>query len=381
MNISLDQILTLVGKLDDGPGDGTARNRFRQFLDSNVKDVGEVRDYIEQCLRSSGDQYCRALQDLVNHLGRFLGFGVTFGRYQGTHGEIGYDGLWVSHTGLHIVVEVKTTEAYSIDTSIPVGYVDALISQKRIPDWDHALGLYVVGRKDSKRRHLESAIIGEKRTAQLRVVSCDSLLLLAEIMSQYDVTHEDILGILRPTSPSVDPLIQFVGAVVAQTTAGGPPETESADEPVSAEGTFWLTPLKDHEGETALECVQNLVGKHSIFAFSENAPGRKHMKPGDMICFYAAATGVVGHAELASAPERKIDERVLFAEDYPWVCDLAKPLLNLDQPVVIDPDLRSRLEAFEGRDPSGAWSWFVQCTHRLSEHDFKALTREAGEGQ
>jgi hypothetical protein len=81
MTLTLNQILALVGKLDDTPGDETARERFRRFLKENVHEVGQIRDYIEECLRSSGDQYNRALQDLVNYLGNFLGFDVTFGRY------------------------------------------------------------------------------------------------------------------------------------------------------------------------------------------------------------------------------------------------------------------------------------------------------------
>ena len=83
MSITLKQILDLVGKLDDSPGDDTPRERFRRFLKENVKEVGQVRDYVEECIRTSGNQYNRALQDLVNYIGHFLGFEVTFGRYQG----------------------------------------------------------------------------------------------------------------------------------------------------------------------------------------------------------------------------------------------------------------------------------------------------------
>jgi hypothetical protein len=36
MSISLSQILALVGKLDDSPGEDTARERFRRFLKENV---------------------------------------------------------------------------------------------------------------------------------------------------------------------------------------------------------------------------------------------------------------------------------------------------------------------------------------------------------
>jgi hypothetical protein len=124
MSITLKQILDLVGKLDDSPGDETPRERFRRFLQENVTEVGSLRDYVEVCLRNPGDQYNRALQDLVNHLGHFLGFEVTFGRYQGVKGHIGFDGHWKSPTGFHVVVEVKTTETYAIKAATLVGYVD-----------------------------------------------------------------------------------------------------------------------------------------------------------------------------------------------------------------------------------------------------------------
>lgn len=100
MTMSLTQILNLVGKLDDSPGDETPRERFRKFLIDNVKDVGQIRDYIEECLRNTGDQYNRALQDLVNHLGCLLGFQVKYGRYQGVKGHIGFDGHWISKIAL-----------------------------------------------------------------------------------------------------------------------------------------------------------------------------------------------------------------------------------------------------------------------------------------
>ena len=74
MSITLQQILALTGKLDDTPGLETPRERFRRFIHDNVTNVGEVRDYIEECLRTSGDQYSRALQDLVNHVRHFWGF-------------------------------------------------------------------------------------------------------------------------------------------------------------------------------------------------------------------------------------------------------------------------------------------------------------------
>lgn len=40
MSIKLQQILSLVGKLDDSPGEDTARERFRRFLKDNILEVG-----------------------------------------------------------------------------------------------------------------------------------------------------------------------------------------------------------------------------------------------------------------------------------------------------------------------------------------------------
>ena len=124
MNITLTQILSLVGRLDDLPGEETPRERFRQFLKEIVLEVGQIRDYIEECLRNSGEQYSRALQDLVNYVGHFLEFEVLFGRYQGVQGQIGFDGYWESSNSSHIVIEVKTSEAYAIKTNtlIAVSY-------------------------------------------------------------------------------------------------------------------------------------------------------------------------------------------------------------------------------------------------------------------
>jgi hypothetical protein len=388
MSVSLNEILDLVGPLDDSAGEDTPRERFRRFLRKNVHEVGEIRDHIEQCLRTSGEQYNRALQDLVNYLGEFLGFKVEFGRYRGVQDQIGFDGLWQSPSGLNLVVEVKTSETYAIKTATLVRYTDELISEKRIPNWDAALGLYVVGRPDPELRQLENAIVAEKRTHQLRVISVESLLSLAEIMSEYDVIHEDMLVLLRPSGPGIDALAELIARLVAQRTAQ-PPElvpvrvvatTPSITTPMTETSpraeAFWLTPVKDHATETAIDCVKNLVGKHGIYAFGERTPGRTHMKEGDWICFYAAGDGVIAHAKIASTPEKKPDDRVVHPQDYPYTVRIQDAKLYGDEPVFVDASVRQGLDAFKGRDPDRPWAWFVQATRKITEHDFRTLTRD-----
>lgn len=385
MSIRLSQILDLVGKLDDSPGEDTARERFRRFLKENVLSVGQIRDQIEECLRNTGDQYNRALQDLVNYLGHFLGFEVTFGRYSGVSGEIGFDGLWQSPRDFYVVIEVKTTEVYAIKTATLVGYVDRLISEKRIPNWESALGVYVVGRPDPDLRQLENAIIAEKRSHQLRIISVNSLLTLAEMMNEFDVGHDDILAVLKPSGPIIDPVVDLMSRLVIRPEAISEAknleirpdlEIEVSRAVKRKEPNYWLTPVKSTEEQTAEDCIKSLVGQERIFAFSERTPGRKHLKPGDWICFYATTKGVVAHARIISHPEKKKHPGVRQPEKYTWVFGLDNIELYLDHPVVIDASLREKLDAFQGRDPNRNWAWFVQSTCKISMHDFKLLTQK-----
>ena len=71
---------------------------------------------------------------------------------------------------------MKTTEVYAIKTATLVDYVNQLISEKEIPSWEQALGMYVIGRPDPEIRQLGNAIIAEKRADQLRIISVNSLL-------------------------------------------------------------------------------------------------------------------------------------------------------------------------------------------------------------
>lgn len=383
MSIPLGHILELVGKLDDTPGDETPRERFRRFLKENVKELGQVRDYFQECLRTSGDQYNRALQDLVNHLGYFLEFEVTFGRYHGVQGQIGFDGHWKSPTGFHMVVEVKTTEVYTTKTATLVGYIDELVSEKKIPGWDKALGLYVVGRPDPEIRQLDNAIVAEKRTDQLRIISVESLLSLAEMMNEYDVIHEAVLGVMRPSGPTIDSVVNLMARLVAQRQAEEQPkeEVQPLTPTIGDEGAYWLTPVRSDEDRTAEEAIQALVGNEGIYAFGERTPGRRHLKPGDWICFYATTKGIVAHAEVASKPEKNSHPELSkkyrwLSKEYRWLFELKNTQLYLNKPVVIDAATRNRLDAFRGRDPNKSWAWFVQATRKITEHDFDILTRQ-----
>jgi hypothetical protein len=145
-----------------------------------------------------------------------------------------------------------------------------------------------------------------------------------------------------------------------------------------SEATYWLTPVKSDEKGTAEDVVLELVKQHNMYAFGERTPGRRHIQPRDYICFYANGNGVIGHARVVSYPKKEPHPKVHHPDRYPWTLNLDSVRTYLDNPVVIDSDMRSRLDAFDGRDPNtSTWGWFVQATRKLTAHDFALLTRQA----
>lgn len=398
MAYSLDDILHLVGTLDDSPGDNPPRERFREFLPRHIENVGHAREMIESCLRESSQQYSRALQDLVNYTGNYLGFEVEYGRYQGVPGESGHDGLWVSPSGFHVVIETKTSEAaFNIKTATLTGYIDRLVSEGPIESRGKAMGLYVIGKPDPEVSQLEDKIVGQNKTDELRTISTDALLSLAELLSKYDVTHEDALSVIRPSGPSIDPIAKLMARIVEEeqqesgSVSGGveiPVEQSrdgKTDQPTASKGPqsegelcCWLTPVSDKEGMTPEQVIHQLVGKDQIYGYGEQTPGRKDLSLGDKIAFYASGEGVVAHAEVASAPDKKAQPgqylSVPDAEDFPYVFELRRPTLYLEEPVDVK-ERRDQLEEFEDRDLSKQWAWFVQRSRELSGHDFDVLTR------
>lgn len=398
--LTLEDILGLVGNLDDAPGEDTPRERFRRFLRESITTTALVRDYLETCVRNKGTQYDHALQNLVNHSASLIGFDVGFGRYRGVAGEIGHDGLW-RWKDFIIVAEVKTTDAYSIKTATLVGYVDRLISEGRIANWDHAMGLYVVARTDAQLNQLANSIIGEKRTHQLRIATVETVLSLAELVQEGYITTDEAVALLRPAGVRVGETVELLGRIAARSrdaagtapdTAddGGPPaRPEAAATAVSVsrpsppvtelspdQRLYLLTPVRDEPERSAKETIKELLTA-GWYVFGDATPGRKRLKPGDRICFYESGVGVVAEAEVASVPERKpppVAKLVRNIDKYPWSFRVKSARFFFDKPVVFDAGLRSRLQAFQDRGPRSSWGLFVQGTKSITEHDFLVVT-------
>jgi len=114
-NKTLAQILAFAGegKLADG---NECSSEFRELL--SVLPLEAVREYANQVVTSRESDFpdrSFALQDIVNELGKRLGFDVNPGLYRGRPGESGHDGLWIDPDGQHaIVIETKSSTNYHI---------------------------------------------------------------------------------------------------------------------------------------------------------------------------------------------------------------------------------------------------------------------------
>ncbi|MCP4685975.1 MAG: hypothetical protein GY867_11115 [bacterium] len=150
------------GKLRDGSNTSL---EFREFLSHIPSKV--LERYANGCLESSFKDSGLALQDIVNQVGKRLGFAVTDGRYRGTSKHIGYDGLWKFPDGHIVVVEVKTTDAYRIDLDKIAGYRRSLVGVGEIEEERSSI-LIVVGRADTG--DLEAQIRGSRHGWDIRLI-------------------------------------------------------------------------------------------------------------------------------------------------------------------------------------------------------------------
>ena len=180
------------GELKDG---SEASKEFREFL--TLVESDKLAEYAQYCLDTAFPSSGQVLQDIVNEIGQRLGFSVEWGRYQGVRNEIGFDGIWKTKNH-SIVVEVKTTNTYTVNIETVARYRDRLIEDQRIPKQSSIL--IVLGRDDNDSRPLEAQVRGSPHLWTTRIIGVEALVKLMEInlSTQSDEVVEKIHTILQP---------------------------------------------------------------------------------------------------------------------------------------------------------------------------------------
>jgi hypothetical protein len=242
------------GHLRDG---GAASDDFRNFLARIPTSM--LQGYAEQCLTDSFTGSGLALQDVVNEIGRRLGYKMTSGRYRGGSGQIGFDGLWTLQDGHAIVVEVKTTDAYRIDLNVIADYRKALIRECKISEEKSSI-LIVVGRKDTG--DLEAQIRGSKHAWDVRLISLDAIMRL--MMVKQDVEDPKIIkrisDILIPREfTKLDEIVEILFSTTEELKGA---ELSEEEEPINEAKIHKFTPVAFNEA--CVKRIEAALGKSFI---------------------------------------------------------------------------------------------------------------------
>jgi hypothetical protein len=228
--LSVEQIVATAGDgvLRDG---SESAKEFRQYL----REVGSAKlaDYAQHCLVSKFERSGLVLQDVINELGRRLGFDVSNGLYQGTASSIGYDGIWRGPEGQTIIVEVKTTDAYRISLETVAGYRNRLLDTEQVTG-DTSI-LIVVGRQDTG--DLEAQVRGSRHAWDIRIVSIESLTKLVRLKenSAEIETGSKIRSVFRPVEYTrLDGLVDVIFTAATDIEAQEPDDDSPTSGPVNA---------------------------------------------------------------------------------------------------------------------------------------------------
>jgi len=184
---NVQQILAICG--DGNLLDGSdCSQELRHYL--TLRGFAKLTEYANYCLENSYTKSGAVLQDVVNEMGRRLGYAVSNGRYSGSSKEIGFDGLWEGHDSA-LIVEVKTTDAYRINIDTVVNYAVRAKNEGIVEREPQVL--LVVGRQDTG--DLEAQVRGSRHAWRVRLVSVDALSKLMSVRE--DLSDQTFFGKVR----------------------------------------------------------------------------------------------------------------------------------------------------------------------------------------
>lgn len=339
---TLDDILTLVGRLDDDGGFDSARERFRRFLGGYGRHAGAIRAFIEQCQHVPGEQHQRALRDLMTAVGTQFGFDVSFGDYTATNGAA-RSPVWRSRSA-EFVLDVRTAHASSGDASAGAGQPARALSL--VPD-EKAVRPLVVLAPLGNRARLEDESQSADPQASAGFVTIGTLLSLADMIPARRLTHEEIVRLLtnsrsadfvvalleRPVAPVDDPLPGESSERVFQLDRGAPADGGPA---------HWIVTVGRDDGLPPEQFLQLVVGRRLLFGVPDDG-ALSVLRSGDHLAFHIVGKGVVGRADIRSVDATSGGLR--DARRFRHVLQLRGVVLTLDEPVALDAETTLRVRA------------------------------------
>lgn len=197
-SMKLKQILVLAG---DGIINHEATYQELRLFFTKI-DAAMIYKFMKECISDEKDDKFDGrgfvLQDLINEVGRRFGYEVIHGLYKGKRGDNGFDGLWKNENGFSIIMESKTSDAYTLNVDSIIGYREKLIKNNQIDQNSNSI-LIVLGRDD--KNTFSNIIKGSNQSENVRIISVTSLCKLLEIFehSHHNKTiQKKIMNLLAP---------------------------------------------------------------------------------------------------------------------------------------------------------------------------------------
>jgi hypothetical protein len=260
LKMSIEQVVSSAGEggLRD---DTTCSAELRDFL-SQVP-IESLFQYAHHCLERAFNKSGYVLQDVVNEFGKRLEFKVENGLYQGTRAAIGFDGIWRAEGEPDLIIEVKTTDSYTVDLDTFASYKERLIAENRISK--SASTLIVVGREDTGA--WEAQIRGSRYAWEMRLISVERLIKLVQIneKSEDPNTLRQIRQLLQPFEyTKIDRIIDVIFA-----TAIDVETQQEIDQEIPAEQTIERSEITPHTQVRTDSDLLNAKRQQAVDAFGQ----------------------------------------------------------------------------------------------------------------
>ena len=298
MNVTVSQVLAMVGRLDDSPGFDTPRERFRRFLVQRITDPQAARLVIQQCQQMSGEQTHRALQDAVVLTGRFLGFHTAFRQYQHDPGAAPISGEWESRRRLRVLLSLCTDQTAAIELE-----AFAQVVRNGLPAHLHAntprIGLCIVSPLFAAKARIEEMLRARRHT-ELRTVSLPGVLRMTEMAAAGRLAHEDVLQVLNPDL-NLDPLIERFDRWVTPARSELEHVPADAEPRAAAQGDsgYWAAAIQLDTSTAPGQFVESVIAKRRILPINPASHVQRAVQSGDSISVYISGVGFVAHAKVA----------------------------------------------------------------------------------
>jgi hypothetical protein len=205
----LDQLIAFAGdgRLLDG---GATATELREMLSAAPSEL--LKRWKDEALSVRYDGFGFVLQDLVNEVGKRLGFEVDSGRYRGRVGEEGHDGLWRTKEGHLLLVDTKTSSSHRIELRRLSEARRKFVENSGVAE-ERVSILIVIAEENTEE--LEAQVRGSRSAWEVRLLGVEALYKLLSIKEALDdeAVEQQVQRILVPQEfTRLDKIVDLVFA-------------------------------------------------------------------------------------------------------------------------------------------------------------------------